>query len=212
MKPYRITGAALGWFTCVAQFYLNTRDDGLVLAAITYFGFFTMLGNIQVALAFASPLFPRFPGAAFFNRPGVRTAIAVYIVVVDVIFYLLLRKTYNPPGFGAVLNVLLHYIMPPLYVLDWVAFVPKGNLTYRQIPAWLIFPIAYAVVTLVRGAYTRYYPYPFLDAGRYGYHQISINIAVLSLFFILLSVGFVALGRWQAGFGRDGTRVASLEP
>ena len=110
MKSYRVFGAALGWFTCVTQFYLNTQQFGLVLAAITYFGFFTMLGNIQVAMAFAAPLVPRFPGAGFFTRPGVRTAIAVYIIVVDVIFYLLLRKIYNPPGFGAVLNVLLHYI------------------------------------------------------------------------------------------------------
>jgi hypothetical protein len=211
MKPYRMMGAALGWFTCVAQFYLNVRDDGLLLATIAYFGFFTMLGNIQVALAFAAPLVPRFPGAAFFNRPGVRTAIAVYITVVDVIFYFLLRKVYVPTGFGAVLNVLLHYIMPPLYVLDWLAFVPKQSLRYRQVPFWLIFPLAYAVVTMVRGAYTHYYPYGFLDAGQYGYRQISINIALLTLFFIFLSVGFVALGRWQAGLGQGAAREAELE-
>jgi hypothetical protein len=211
MKPYRIAGAALGWFTCIAQYYLNVRDDGLLLASITYFGFFTMLGNIQVALAFASPLFPRFPGAAFFNRPGVRTAIAVYITVVDVIFYFLLRKVYVPSGFGAVLNVFLHYIMPPLYVLDWLAFVPKQSLRYRQVPFWLIFPLAYAVVTMVRGATTGYYPYGFLDAGRFGYRLIGINIALLTLFFIFLSVGFVALGRWQARLGQGAARAAELE-
>jgi len=207
MKPYRIFGAALGWFTCNAQYYLNVRDDGLLLATITYFGFFTMLGNIQVALAFAAPLFPGAPGAAFYNRPGVRTAIAVYITVVDIIFYLLLRKVYTPTGFGAVLNVFLHYILPPLYVLDWLAFVPKQSLRYWQVPYWQIFPLAYAVVTMVRGAYTGYYPYGFLDAGRYGYGQISINIGILTLFFIFLSVGFVALGRWQAGLGQGAVRA-----
>jgi hypothetical protein len=209
MKSYRVFGAALGWFTCVTQFYLNTQQFGLVLAAITYFGFFTMLGNIQVAMAFAAPLVPRFPGAGFFTRPGVRTAIAVYIIVVDVIFYLLLRKIYNPPGFGAVLNVLLHYIMPPLYVFDWIAFVPKQSLQYRQIIAWQIFPIAYAVVVMLRGALTGYYPYPFLDAGTYGYPQVAINIAVLSAFFILLSAALVTLGRLQAGAQRRTTTTAA---
>jgi len=199
MKPYRIVGAALGWFTIIAQYVLNIQQDGFLPGTITYFGFFTMLGNIQVAIAFAAPLLPQFPGAAFFNRPGVRTAVAVYIFVVDVIFYLLLRKVYDPTGFGAVLNLFLHYILPPLYVLDWLAFVPKQSLSYRQIAYWQIFPIVYAVLTMTRGAVTGYYPYPFLDAGKYGYGQITINIAVLSAFFILLSAGFVAVGRLQAG-------------
>ena len=199
MKPYRIVGAALGWFTIIAQYVLNIQQDGVIPGTITYFGFFTMLGNIQVAIAFAAPLLPQFPGAAFFNRPGVRTAVAVYIFVVDVIFYLLLRKVYDPTGFGAVLNLSLHYILPPLYVLDWLLFVPKQSLSYRQIAYWQIFPIVYAILTMTRGAITGYYPYPFLDAGKYGYGQIAINIAVLSAFFILLSAGFVAVGRWQAG-------------
>jgi hypothetical protein len=199
MKPYRIVGAALGWFTIIAQYVLNIQQDGVIPGTITYFGFFTMLGNIQVAIAFAAPLAPQFPGAAFFNRPGVRTAVAVYIFVVDVIFYLLLRKVYDPTGFGAVLNLFLHYILPPVYVLDWLAFVPKQSLSYRQIAYWQIFPIVYAILTMTRGAITGYYPYPFLDAGKYGYGQIAINIAVLSAFFILLSGGFVAVGRLQAG-------------
>ena len=198
-KPYRIVGAALGWFTIVMQYWLNIQQDGVLPGTITYFGFFTMLGNIQVAVAFASPLFPQFPGAAFFNRPGVRTAVAVYIFVVDVIFYLLLRKVYDPSGFGAVLNVFLHYLIPPLYVLDWLLFVPKQSLRYAQIINWQIFPLAYAIVTMLRGALTGYYPYPFLDSGKYGYGPIAINIVVLSAFFILLSAGFVAVGRFQAG-------------
>jgi hypothetical protein len=101
--------------------------------------------------------------------------------------------------------------MPPLYVLDWLAFVPKQSLRYRQVPFWLIFPLAYAVVTMVRGATTGYYPYGFLDAGRFGYRLIGINIAVLTLFFIFLSVGFVALGRWQARLGQGAVRAAELE-
>ncbi len=199
MKPYRSVGAALGWFTCIAQYWLNVQQFGLPGATITYFGFFTMLGNIQVAVAFAAPLFPQFPGAAFFNRPGVRTAIAVYIFVVDVIFYLLLRKVYDPSGFGAVLNLFLHYIMPPLYVLDWLAFVRKQSLRYKQIIYWQIFPLAYAFATMLRGALTGYYPYPFLDVGKVGSGQVAINIAVLAAFFILLSAGFVAVGRILAG-------------
>ena len=196
MRPYRSLAASVSWFAILAQYWLSTSDGGLVRGTITYFGFFTLLGNILVALAFIAPLLPNASQASFFNRPGVRTAIGVYILVIAVIFYLLLRKLYQPTGLGWFLNILLHYVDPPLYLFDWAVFVQKRDLTFRQIPFWLIFPLAYAVVTLLHGAVSGYYPYPFLNAEAYGYRQISINIAALTLFFIIVSATYVAAGRY----------------
>jgi hypothetical protein len=196
MQLYRLLGASLGWFAILAQYWLSTTELGLIPGTISYFGFFTILGNILVALAFTAPLLTNIPCAAFFNHPSVRTAIGVYILVIAVIFYVLLRQLYHPTGLGSFVNILLHYIMPPLYLLDWAAFVPKRDLTFRQIPLWLIFPLAYALVTLLHGAVSGYYPYPFLDAGKYGYPKISINVAGLTAVFIVVSVGFVAAGRY----------------
>jgi len=195
MQSYRVVGACLGWFAILAQYRLSTSEHGLIGGTISYFGFFTLLGNIQVAFAFLAPLLPESGFTRFFERPGVRTAIAVYILVIAVIFYFLLRKLFDPAGLGAFVNILLHYLMPTLYLLDWALFVPKESLTFRQIPYWLIFPLIYAVATLLHGAYSGYYPYPFLDAAKYGYHQISINIAALTVFFALVSTAFVAAGR-----------------
>jgi hypothetical protein len=203
MQAYRVLGASLGWFAVLAQYWLSTSESGLLAGSIRYFGYFTLLGNIQVAFAFTAPLLPNGGFARFFRRPGVRTAIGVYILVIAVIYYLLLRKLYDPTGLGAFVNVLLHYVMPPLYLADWVMFVPKESLAFRQIPYWLIFPLLYAGATLLHGAYSGYYPYPFLDAGKYGYHQVAINIAVLTAFFLLVSTGFVAAGRL---FPRSGSR------
>lgn len=199
MQPYRILGASLGWFAILAQYWLNISESGFLAGSAVYFGFFTLLGNIQVTFAFTAPLLPETGVTRFFRRPGVRTAIAVYIVVVGVIYYLLLRQLYAPAGLGYVLNLLLHGVMPVLYVLDWIFFCAKRSLAFRQIPHWLIFPLLYAAATLLRGAWSGYYPYPFLDAGRYGYPRIAINIAWLGAFFILLSAAFVGIGRIAAG-------------
>lgn len=199
MQAYRIVGALLGWFAVCAQYWLSTSEFGWVAGSLLYFGFFTLLGNIQVALAFTAPLLPEGPVTRFFQRQGVRTAIAVYILVIAVIFYFLLRKLYHPTGLGYYVNLLLHDVMPALYLLDWAVYVPKRGLTFRQIPFWLIFPLVYAGLTLLRGAYSGYYPYPFLDAGKYGYGQVGMNVAGLTVFFILVSAGFVAVGRVSSG-------------
>jgi hypothetical protein len=199
MQPYRVLGASLGWFAVLAQYWISTSEFGLVAGSLLYFGFFTLLGNIQVASAFSAPLLPEGAITRFFQRPGVRTAIAVYILVIAVIFYFLLRKLYDPKGLGYYVNILLHYVMPALYLLDWAIFVPKRGLTFRQIPFWLIFPLLYAGATLLRGACSGYYPYPFMDAGKYGYGQIGINVAGLTGFFILVSAGFVGIARVSSG-------------
>ena len=45
MKPYRITGAALGWFTIVAQYWLNIQQDGVLPGTITLFRLFHHAGK-----------------------------------------------------------------------------------------------------------------------------------------------------------------------
>ncbi len=195
MIPYRFAGACLAWFTVLSQYGLNLSDQGFIAGSVTYFGFFTILGNYQVALAFAAPLLPDCAPRRFFIRPGVRTAIAVYILVIAVIFFLLLRDVYRPTGFGFYINILLHYVMPPLYLLDWILFVPKRRLIFRQSLYWTIFPLLYAAYVLLHGAFSGYYPYPFLDVSSFGYAQVFINIAGFTVMFLVLFAAFIALGR-----------------
>ena len=195
MKPYRILGACSGWSALLTQYWLTTSRAGLLPGSITYFGFFTILGNFLVALAFTAPLLPAPARPAFFIRPGVRTATGVYIFVIAVVYYFLLRKLYHLTGLDWFVNVQLHDINPPLYMLDWALFVPKGALRYRQIACWLIFPLAYAGYVLLHGAFSGYYPYPFLNAATLGYPRVGLNIAGLALLFAGTGAGFIAAGR-----------------
>ena len=76
----------------------------------------------------------------------------------------------------------LHYVIPPLYALFWVAFIQKGDLQLRTIPAPLIPPLVYGAYTLVHGAVSGFYPYPFVNVAKLGYPQVLLNIVGFIVF------------------------------
>ena len=76
-----------------------------------------------------------------------------------------------------------------------------GDLKYLGI---CVLPIAWLAFTLIRGAFTGYYPYPFLDAGEQGYGWVTLNSVVIGLFFVALATGALFADR---AFARRATRV-----
>jgi hypothetical protein len=203
-RYYRMTAAAIGWFAIVLQNYLTVRyktNGDVIEAAIRILAYFTMLSNILVALAMTLPwLAPGSNWGTFFTRPSVRTAIASYIIVVSVVYYTLLRELWNPEGWQLVADTIEHAVVPGLYVLDWFLFVPKGTLVARSVPNWLIFPVTYAGYSLIHGAATGFYPYPFLDVTQLGYERVLLNMAILTVVFALLGLLLVGINR---ALGKD---------
>src|SRR4029079_11900104 len=165
---YRVAAAAIGWFVIGLQYYLTVgkADGDFVLAATRLLSFFTILTNILVALAMTLPwAAPESKLGAFFSRPSVRTAIACYIILVSAVYYAILRKLWNPEGLQYLADTIEHCVAPALYIVDWLVFVPKGTLSARSVPWWLLYPVGYAAFSLLHGAITGFYPYPFLEVG-----------------------------------------------
>ena len=169
-------------------------------ATVRYFGFFSILTNILVALALTFPwLAPQSLAGRFFDRPSVRAAILTYIIIVAVIYHYLLAKLWNPQGWQLVADTIEHVVTPALYVIDWVLFVPKGTLKFKSAFVWLAFPLAYAAYSLIDGAVRGYYPYPFINVAEFGYHKILINMAVLVLVFVGLGLVLIGIDRRMGG-------------
>jgi hypothetical protein len=57
------------------------------------------------------------------------------------------------------------------------------------------FPLAYLAWTLLHGAASGWYPYPFLDVSELGYPRALINIVGLALAFLALEIALVGIGR-----------------
>jgi hypothetical protein len=195
---YRVLAAAIGWFVIGLQYYLTVgkADGDLVLAATRLLSFFTILTNILVALAMTLPwLAPRSKLGEFFSCPSVRTAIACYIIVVSAIYYAVLRKLWNPEGLQYLADTIEHCVAPALYVVDWLIFVPKGTVSARSVPFWLLYPLGYAAFSLIHGAMTGFYPYPFLSVTQFGYARVLLNMSVLTVAFAVLGLILVGIDR-----------------
>ena len=194
-------GAVVGIAALILQLYLLLRltagKGGTSTAAVVeFFSYFTILSNLLAVLAYLGSLFDRGQGAAsFFARPGVKTAIALYIAVVGLVYVIVLRVLWNPVGLAKLADVALHYVTPVYFLLYWLVFVDKSRLAYRDIPSWLIFPVVYAIYALARGLITGIYPYPFLEYPKLGLTRVALNIVVLVAAFAGIGALLVAAGR-----------------
>jgi len=197
-KYFRIGAASLAWFAILLQYYLTITKPGapFIEATVRYFSFFTILTNILVALALTLPwLAPDTSLGRFFTRTSVRTAILTYIVIVAVIYHYLLAKLWNPQGWQLLADTIEHVVTPLLYVINWVLFVPKGTIRWKSALAWLVYPLVYAVYSLIHGAVTGFYPYPFLEVGQLGYERVLLNMGVLMAAFAVLGLTLVGIDR-----------------
>ncbi len=193
--------AALGWFALALQLYLlvepAVREHRSVFGAIeSYFSFFTILTNWIVAVSFTLSLSASGSRwGEWASLPQTKTAVAVYIAVVGFIYSMLLRATWNPQGWQKVADVILHDLVPILYVLYWLIFVPKTTLRWKETVAWLVYPAVYLIYILIRGAMIGRYPYPFIDLTAQSYRAVGMNIVLLFLLFLFVGLVFVGVGR-----------------
>jgi hypothetical protein len=175
----------------------RTWLDGLV----TVLGFFTVLTNIIVAVV-AGACALRGEAGTFLTRPSTRAAVMVYILVVGIIFALLLANLRPMSGLKLIVDDVLHRVTPVLFVLYWLFFVPKGTLRRRDPLLWMIYPALYVAYSLVYGAATGRYMYPFANANVLGYPRALANAAFILVFFFVLGLIVVAADHALAG-GRN---------
>jgi len=92
-------------------------------------------------------------------------------------------------------------VTPILFVLGWLLAGPRGTFTWRTVWWSLLYPLAWLAFTLPRGAFTGFYPYPFVDAGTLGYGQVALNCVFIGLFFTALGAGAFLYDRRFARLG-----------
>ena len=188
----------LGWFALIAQFYLIilNRTVSVVETVIRYFSFFTILTNLLVALCFTFLLLnPKSKLGIFFSRITSLAAITVYILVVGMVYNLILRFLWAPKGLQLIVDELLHTVIPLLCVIFWWIYVRSKALKWKDAYPWLIYPLVYIFIILIRGAASGYYPYPFIDVNIIGYTKVFVNSGIFAVCFLGISLLFIAIGR-----------------
>lgn len=199
-KTYLFVLMILGWFALISQLYLIIQNGTGTVAEIIirYFSFFTILTNLIVVLCSSILFFKSTAGnrEGFFYKPSTLTAITVYITIVGVVYNAILRFLWQPKGLQYITDELLHTVIPIMFILMWLLFVPKKEMKFTDAFTWLIYPFVYLIYIAIRGQVTGEYPYPFINADQLGYGKALINAGGLSLAFLGLSLFLIALGKF----------------
>lgn len=170
LAVYRLFFGVLAIVAIVAQLISARQLPNFDV--INFFSFFTIQANILAAGLFIAVGFMMLLGVRKSSDclAMMRGAATLYMLMTGIIYALLLSGLDVQLSLPWV-NIILHYVMPIAVMIDWLIATPQPILFKRAI-VWLAFPLAYAVYSLVRGFFTEWYPYPFLNPLITGYESI----------------------------------------
>lgn len=175
--------------------FTGTPDSSLRFAAAALYtlAYFTIQSNLFVLVwnitGVLGPLRGKDPGS---RHPFLHGACTLYITITCIVFTLFIAPYYEPEGIMVVSNLLLHYIIPLVFILDWIVTAPPGSLRPRYVFLWLFYPLAYLAGALTFARFTGIYVYQFINLEELGLPRFLVNIAGLAGAFTLL--GFIFYG------------------
>ena len=167
---------------------LNEDDlPALSERVVRLLGYFTIQSNLLVAVAsFGLARDPERDGPVW---RVVRLAGVVGNLVTGVVHWLLLRPLLDLSGWSYLFDRLLHLVVPLLALLGWLIFGPRPRVRFSTILFTVVWPAACVTYTLIRGAATGFYPYPFLNVSVLG--GPAVASACLGVLVLMLAVAML---------------------
>ena len=172
---------AIGIVVAIVATFFDTATRATI-NPFNFFGYFTLQSNILAAIVLAIAA-----AATLTGRPQspalmlARGSVTTYLIIVGIVYNTLLVGL--PGGGGVALpwaNFVLHVASPIYILLDWLLFSDREPLPWKRFWVVFIYPFAWLIVVLIRGATDGWVPYPFLDPAT-GYASVtaySVGIAV----------------------------------
>lgn len=192
----------LGWFAVMAQLVLmlENRVVDISETIIRFFSFFTILTNILVTLYFTSIFFRLTKGPfSVFTQKSALTALTAFILLVGIVYQIVLRSIWEPTGLQMIVDELLHTIIPLYVLIYWYRFTQLDALNFSATLVWLAYPLVYFIFIIIRGHFSGFYPYPFVDVLKIGYGTLAVNfLLILGLLIILMAI-LVFIGNRKTG-------------
>jgi hypothetical protein len=167
-----------------------------------YFSYFTIESSMMnvVVLLVGGSLALRGPrDTELFT--SVRVAVLSYAVITELVYNVLLRNipgdgSYEPPRWC---NEVMHVWVPIFMVLDWLLAPGRARVPWKRL--WLVvsYPLAWLAFTMIRGALTGWYPYPFLEpAGPGGIPSLLVYVVGIAAFIVAVASAAIGFARLTA--------------
>lgn len=184
---FRFGFATLGLAGLTGQYLYNVSNIPAYKPA-NFFSFFTVESNIIAVVALLISATYAWRGQLPRWVHYLRGAATIYMTVTGITYSLLLRNVDVDTAVPWV-NLVLHYIIPIVMIVDWLIDLPPFRIRVGSAMIWLVFPVAYLAYSLIRGPLVDWYPYPFLDPRPEGYVPViitSVGIAIGGLILALI--------------------------
>ncbi len=131
------------------------------------------------------------------------------IVITGLVFAIVLAPQVHLTGAALVATIGFHYISPWATLAAWLLFGPRRRITRRTVVAAFAWPIAWLVYIFAQGAFTDWYPYPFLDVTEIGFAAAFLNALLVVAIGVILALGLKAIdARLPAWWGPKSWRSA----
>jgi hypothetical protein len=187
----------------------NKTGLGVPFGITNFFSFFTIDSNVATIVVLvigAIFAFARKPDRHWYTV--FRVIVVTYMAVTGVVYNLLLRGVELPQGTTVEWsNEVLHVVACAYLVLDWFIAPGRIALGWKTLRAIVIFPIAWAIYTLIRAPFTvsdnkgkAFYPYPFLDPSlaHEGYFSVAFYIVLIAGVVLAAGAGAIWVSRrWR---------------
>lgn len=167
------------------QVFAGTFEPGKHFAYLTNQ---TSYSNIVVLVAGGILAWTRVTDTVLYTT--VRANFTVYAVVVGLVYNWLLRE---PDHFGFH-NEVTHVAIPIYLLADWVIRARRPRIGWNTVWIGASYPLAWALITLLRGQFVDWYPYFFLDpTGSLGWGGVTAYIVGITGIFLAAIAGAVAI-------------------
>jgi hypothetical protein len=154
------------------------------------FSYFTIESNLFVlAAAIVLALRPTADGRLW---RVVHLDALLGILITGLVYAIVLAPQVDLTGAALVATIGFHYIAPWATVAAWLVFGPRPRIDWGTVAAAFVWPVLWLVYIFTQGAFTDWYPYPFLDVTELGFGTALRNAAAV----LVLAVGFAVLFRF----------------
>jgi hypothetical protein len=196
LRITRVTTAVLIVVALTWQFRWST-DNSPTFTPGNFFSYFTVVSNVVLVFTFvALAIRPRLAyDLPFVSLRGIAT---MSITITGLVYAVLLAPVSADVDVSLRwVDFTVHTLAPFVGIADWLLDPPRRRLPLVTIVGWLAFPVGWLAYTLIRGAATGWYPYPFLDPDLESFGSIVTTCLLITAVFVIVAAGLAWWSEWQ---------------
>ncbi|MCM1404130.1 MAG: Pr6Pr family membrane protein [Prevotella sp.] len=201
---FQVVYCTLGMFGILGSLgYFNAAFNGDFYLYYTNLSNYICLGFMIAALIVTVRQANRHEDGAVKIAPTFNFLCVIMILVTCLVYNILLAKEKTVAQyFLSSSNLLLHVILPIMFIVHWAVFCEHGLLRWFHPLLCTVMPLIYVAFILLRSlplhnSGTLLYPYFFLNVDKLGWGGVFGWIVALLVAFIAIGYVFYALDHWQ---------------